>query len=260
MSDEILFRERDCRGTIVALVRLNRPDKGNALTLAMLDELDSVFSRIATDRRIRAVVLRGSGRFFCAGGDILDWASMSATEMGQRWILRGIEVFERIASLPQPVIAAINGHVLGGGLELALAADLRVVVAGSRIALPEVGLGMIAGWGGVRRVAELIGVSRARQFTLLGTPITPETALEWGLVHAVAENVPCMDAQVHAWLESLLANAPVAMALTKQLLNSMHTDMREAFAEAVSQAAATEDCREGVAAFREKRVPVYRNC
>jgi len=216
-------------------------------------------SRIARDKDVRAVVIRGNGRFFCTGGDIKAWGSLTPTVMGQSWILRGMEVLERIASLPQPVIAAIGGHALGGGLELAMAADLRIAVRAAKIGVPEVGLGMIAGWGGVRRLAETIGVARARQMTLLGTPITAEQAEAWGLIHAMAEDAAAMDAQIMVWLERLLANAPIAMALTKGLLKTMHAEMRQAFASAVAHAASTEDCKEGVQAFIEKRKPVYRN-
>jgi len=260
MEKEILFREAERSGARYAEMVLNRPEKGNALNFAILDEMSAFCSRVAGNKDVRAVVIRGNGRFFCTGGDIHAWGGLSANEMGQSWILRGMEVLDQIVSLPQPVIAAMNGHTLGGGLELALAADLRVAVKGAKIGMPEVGLGMIAGWGGVRRLAETVGVAHAREFLLLGAPITAEKAEAWGLVHEVAENVAAMDAQVNAWLDRLVVNAPIAMALTKGLLKTMHAEMRQAFASAAAHAASTEDCKEGVLAFLEKRKPVYRNC
>ena len=259
MEPEILFARREHEGATWAEITLNRPQKGNALTEPMLDELSSLAGRLRADREMRAVVLRANGRFFCTGGDIEAWGSLAPNQMGQHWILRGIEVFDRIASLPQPVIAVIQGHALGGGLELALAADLRIGVRPAKFGVPEVTLGMIAGWSGVRRLAETIGVARARHLTLLGSPISAPQAMEWGLLSALAEDEADLESQVNQWLERLLSNGPIAMELTKGLLKTMHLDMRQAFASAAAQAAATEDCKEGVRAFAEKRKPVYRN-
>lgn len=259
VESEILFAERARNGAACAEIKLNRPSKGNALTLPMLDEIERFIRMVGSSRHVRALVLRGSGRFFSTGGDIEAWGSLTPHEMANHWILRGIEVFESIARLPQPVIAAISGHALGGGLELALMADLRVAVADAKLGTPEVGLGMIAGWSGIRRIAEIAGVVRARELTLLGTPISAEKALAWGLVNAVAPDREAMDSQVEAWLDKLLSNAPIAMALTKKLLASMHAEMSQDHAEAVAKARATGDCDEGIAAFREKRKPVFRN-
>jgi enoyl-CoA hydratase/carnithine racemase len=259
MGVEILFERKELNGTAWAEITLNRPQKGNALTFAMLDELERLAGKISCDKEIRAVVLRGNGRFFCTGGDIEAWGSLTPTEMGQSWILRGIEVLDKIASLPQPVIAAIGGHALGGGLELAMAADLRIAVQAAKFGVPEVCLGMISGWTGVRRLAEIVGPARARHMLLLGSPVTAAQALEWGLVTAMVEDATAMDVQVLLWLERLLANAPIAMALSKGLLKTMHAEMRQAFASVAAHAAGTEDCREGVRAFIEKRKPVYAN-
>ncbi|MDR3724269.1 MAG: enoyl-CoA hydratase/isomerase family protein [Terracidiphilus sp.] len=259
MEAEILYAEKELNGGMWAEITLNRPLKGNALTLAMLDELERLAAHLRQSKEVRAVVLKGNGRFFCTGGDIAAWGSLTATEMGQLWILRGMEVLDSIASLPQPVIVAIGGHALGGGVELALAADLRVAVRSAKLGVPEVGLGMIAGWGGVRKLAETVGVTRARQMTLLGSPITAPEAEAWGLLTAVVDDGAALDDQVARWLQVLLYNAPIAMAVTKGLLKTMHADMRQAFASAAAHAAGTEDCREGVRAFQEKRKPVYRN-
>lgn len=239
---------------------LNRPDKGNALTMPMLESLWHHAEEIARQKDMRVVVLRGAGdRFFCTGGDIEAWGGLSPHDMGRDWILHGIEVFERIAGLPQTVIAALNGHALGGGLELAMAADLRVAISRAKMGTPEVTLGMIPGWMGTRRLAEMIGVARARHLTLLGSPIPAQQALDWGLVTAVADTPEGLEQQVTAWRERLCANGPSAIALIKGILAASHTDMRQHHASAVAQAAGTDDCREGVKAFLEKRPPVYRN-
>ena len=258
-ESEVLYEVRERNGAAWAEITLNRPAKGNALTMPMLDAIDGFVRMVAASRQIRALVLRANGRFFSTGGDIEAWGSLTPEEMANHWILRGIEVFASIAQLPQPVIAAISGHALGGGLEFALAADLRVAVAEAKLGTPEVSLGMIAGWSGIRRIAEIAGVVRARELTLVGLPISAEKALAWGLVNAVAADRTAMETQVDAWLDKLLSNAPIAMALTKKLLASMHAEMSRDHAQAVAQARATEDCDEGIRAFREKRKPVFRN-
>jgi enoyl-CoA hydratase/carnithine racemase len=256
---EIVVERRERGGLAWAEIRLNRPDKGNALTIAMIDRLGEAVDAIARDRDTRAVVLRATGRFFCTGGDIEAWGSLSPHDMGRDWILRGIDVFERLAALPQPLIAALTGHALGGGLELAMAADLRIAVKAAKLGVPEATLGVIPGWMGTRRLAELIGPARARHLLLLGSPIPAVQACEWGLVTAVAEDEADLNAQLEAWLDRLLANAPGALALIKGLLATLHQDLRHHHASAAAQAAGTEDCREGVRAFIEKRKPVFRN-
>ena len=259
MQEEVLFSRRQKDGIAWAEISLNRPDKGNALTMPMLERLGQIADELRSDREIRAVVLRGHGRFYCTGGDIEAWGGLSPHDMGRDWILRGIEVLERIAKLPQPVIAAISGHALGGGLELAMAADLRIAVKQAKLGNPEVTLGMIPGWMGTRRLAEMIGPARARHLLLLGSPISAAQAYDWGLVTGLAEDAADLETQLSAWLDRLLANGPSALTLIKGLLGTMHQDLREHHASAVAQAAGTEDCREGVRAFAERRKPIYRN-
>jgi enoyl-CoA hydratase/carnithine racemase len=225
----------------------------------MLERLRDIISEIHSDLDIRVVVIRARGRFFCTGGDIEAWGALSPNEMARDWILPGIDVFERLAALPQPVIAAISGHALGGGLELAMAADLRIAVQSAKLGLPEVTLGMISGWTGIGRLAELIGNSRARHIALLGSSITAAQALDWGLITAMAQDQDDLDRQLNTWLERLCANGPAAMALTKGIFANFHKDLRHHSAAAAAQTLTTEDCAEGVRAFREKRKPVYRN-
>ncbi|MGC4051997.1 MAG: enoyl-CoA hydratase-related protein [Paludibaculum sp.] len=179
--------------------------------------------------------------------------------MARDWILPGIQAFERLAALPFPVIAALSGHALGGGLELALAADLRIAVEGAKLGAPEVTIGMISGWMGVRKLAEVVGVARARHLTLLGAPITAAQALEWGLVNALATDADDLERQLTAWLARICANGPAAMELTKGILASMHADLRQQHASAAAEAASTDDCKEGVRAFIEKRKAVFGN-
>ena len=261
MSQEetILFERIERDGAVWMEITLNRPDKGNALTMEMLERLGRLTDELRADRSVRAVLLRARGRFFCTGGDIAAWGALSPHEMARRWILPGIDIFQRIATLPQPVVAVVSGHVFGGGLELAMAADLRIAVETAKFGLPEVTLGMIPGWLGTRRLAETIGVARARHMALLGLPITAAQALDWGLVTALAADHDALQALADEWRTKLCANAPIAMSLVKGLLETMHADLREHHACAVAEASGTEDCREGVRAFQEKRKPAFRN-
>lgn len=256
---DVLIERFEQGGATWAEITLNRPEKGNALTMPMLRQLDGFARELEGDRAVRVVLLRGHGRFFCTGGDIEAWGALGPHEMARDWILPGIDVFTRIAALPQPVIAVLSGHTLGGGLELALATDLRIAVRSAKLGTPEVTLGMISGWMGVSRLAETIGLARARHMTLLGTPIAAAQALDWGLVTAVAEDAEDLEKQTVAWRERLCANGPAAMALVKGILGGLHTDLGQHHASAVAQAAGTADCREGVRAFIEKRKPEYRN-
>jgi enoyl-CoA hydratase/carnithine racemase len=259
MEDDVVLERRERGEAAWAEIWLNRPDKGNALTMPMIEHLGAIADELAADRSPRAVVIRGRGRFFCTGGDIAAWGGLGPLGMGRGWILPGIDVFERIAALPQPVIAALAGHALGGGLELATAADLRIAVRHAKLGCPEASLGMIPGWTGTTRLAELIGEARARHLLLLASPIPASQALDWGLVTAIAEDEADLNAQVDGWLDRLLANGPSAISLIKGLLGSLHQNLRHHHAAAAAQAAGTEDCREGVRAFTEKRKPVYRN-
>ena len=259
MEPEVIFARKSKLGLGWAEITLNRPQKGNALTLSMLDQLERAVQEVASDPALRVLVLSGNGRFFCTGGDIDAWGRLSPEAMARDWIGRGIEVLEQVSDLPQPVIAVLNGHALGGGLELALAADLRLAVQTAKLGLPEVGLGMIAGWGGVRKIAETVGVARARQLTLVGAAIDARQALEWGLLTAVAEDPADLAGQTETLVDRLLANAPAALRETKSLLATMNLDLRREHAAAVARVAATADCREGVRAFREKRPPVFQD-
>ena len=224
------------------------------------NSLDSAVSEIESDRELRVVVIRARGLLLLyrrrhRGVGLLfrrtTWAAIGFCTASM--------YLGRLAALAQPVIAAVTGHALGGGLELALAADLRIAVQAAKFGSPEVTLGMICGWMGVRRLAETIGVARARHLTLLGAPITAAQALDWGLITALAEDADDLERQLNGWLEKLGGNAPGAMALTKGILSGMHADHRQHHASAAAQALSTEDCAEGLRAFREKRKPVYRN-
>ncbi len=248
----------------VARLTISNPTKANALTWSMLEQLSAAIDRLsqrtfAADDPLRVVVLRGAGeRFFCAGAFIDDWAGLPPAEMASRWIRFGSAVFERLARLDAVVIAALNGDALGGGLELALAADLRFAADGATIGLPETAIGAVPGWNGVARLAALAGVSTAKRMVLLGDRLSASEAERLGLVHGVAARDGLEDL-VAAATERALARSPDATRVAKLMLNAEAGIGRtEALHElAAAYAKSTPDAAEGVAAFREKRPPGY---
>jgi enoyl-CoA hydratase len=238
----------------IATVTLNRPDKLNALNAEMLARLDAIADELDRASHVRVVLLTGTGRAFCVGADIFEWSSLPPLEMGRRWIRDGHRIFERFARLPQPLIAVLNGYTFGGGLELALAADLRLAAAGVQLALPEVKLGIIPGWGGTQRLPALIGKSRAKQMIFTGARIDAAVAEGWGLVNEVVDGAKLME-RAQQLAGEIAGNGPVAVQLSKQLIDGAEMASIEALAG--SLASYTLDAQEGVAAFREKRVPVF---
>jgi enoyl-CoA hydratase len=256
MSEPRILVQRD--GTVVTLT-LNRPDKLNAIDGAMLDALDEALAKIERDREIRAVILTGAGRAFSAGADIKEWTALSPLEFARSWGLRGHALFDRLAALPPPVIAAINGIAFGGGLELALCADIRIVGEQARLGLPEVTIAALPGWGGTQRLPRLVGPGRAKHMILSGQPIDAARADAWGLVSAVvaAESLPTRARELAA---QIAANAPLAVQASKRLIDAALPLAPAATLETHAGAlcGGAEDAREGRAAFLERRPPCYR--
>jgi enoyl-CoA hydratase/carnithine racemase len=245
----------------VATITLHRPAKLNALTPAMLAALEEAVEAIEADGEVRAVVLTGSGeRAFCVGADIGEWSSLEPLDMWRRWIREGHRVFDRIARLRQPVIAALNGHALGGGLELAAAADLRIVEAHVKIGLPEAGIGTIPGWSGTQRLVRRVGPQAVKRLALTGETISAEEALRLGLADELCATGGAR-ARAEALARTIASRAPVSVQLAKQLVNAAEGEETASAIEGIAGALAafTEDGREGAASFREKRPPRYRN-
>src|SRR5438067_8275689 len=240
-------------------ITLNRPEKLNAIDPEMLALLEKTCACLERAEEVRAVLLTGTGeRAFSVGADINAWSSLDPLQMWRWWVRDGHRVFARIARLRQPVIAALNGYTFGGGLELALAADLRVAAEGIELAFPEVPLGTVPGWGGTQRLPALIGASRAKRMILTGGRIDAATAERWGLVDEV---VPPERLMVRALelAHKVAANAPVAVQIAKGLIDGAGEGATGATLEALADAlaATTADGREGVAAFRERRAPHF---
>lgn len=241
----------------IATMTLNRPEKLNAIDPPMLVDFESAIQQIEANQAVRVVMLTGAGeRSFCVGADIHAWSALEPLDMWRAWIREGHRVFDRLAQLSQPVIAALNGYTFGGGLELALTADIRLAAEGVEMALPEVGLGTIPGWGGTQRLPALVGSARAKQMIFTGERVDSATAERWGLVNEVVAEGALMNRTMELALK-IAQNAPIAVQLAKQALNGGGTASLALESLAGALAATTEDGKEGVAAFRERRSPEF---
>jgi enoyl-CoA hydratase len=243
----------------IATLVLDRPARLNAIDAAMLDGIDGALDAIEADAGVRVLVVRSaSERFFCSGADVSAWGGLSPEAMASRWIRKGNAVFDRIERLDVPTIAMLSGIVLGGGLELALACDLRHASDDARLGLPEPKLGAIAGWNGLARLVQTVGLAHARELALFGEPVDADTAHAWGLVngvHAAHE----LDAALAQIASTLARRSPASLSVTKRLLRAVSGDARDTLHEfAASVCKASPDAAEGLSAFREKREAVFR--
>jgi enoyl-CoA hydratase len=240
----------------LARITLHRPEKLNALDPEMLTALETGLNQLEQRTDIRVIILQATGeKAFCVGADINAWTALTPLQMWSEWIRNGHRVFSRLLHLRQPVICAIQGLAFGGGLELALACDIRIASESAQFAMPEVKLGTVPGWGGTARLPELIGTGRARQLILSGQPITASIAERWGLINEVVP-VDRLIIRVEELAKLIAANAPVAVQTAKQLLAGGNMVTLESIAAATN--AFTQDAAEGLAAFREKRSPNFQ--
>lgn len=243
----------------IAVVTVDRQSALNALDQDVLMELALAFEMAESDANVRAMVLTGAGRAFVAGADIGALRSLTDAFGGREASLSGQDVTNTLAALPFPTVAAINGFALGGGLELALAADLRVASKGAKLGLPEVGLGLIPGYGGTQRLPRLIGQGRALDLILTGRHVGAEEALAMGLVNRVVD-----DALAGAMELARLAakNAPIALGLAKEaVVRGLDVTLNQGLeieADLFGMATTTEDMQEGTGAFLEKRAAEFR--
>lgn len=244
----------------IARVTVNRPDKLNALNQQTLIELGQAFASFKVDTAVRAVILTGSGpKAFVAGADIAELAGLTPTHARDASLL-GQRVMSAIENLGKPVIAAINGFALGGGLELAMACSIRIASDKARLGLPEITLGLMPGFGGTQRALRLVGKAAALEMTLLGAPIDAQRAYTLGLVTQV---VPAeqLEAVSSAMAAKFAQSAPLALRGILDAINRAGDGPIEQGIEYESTAFgllfATRDMREGTAAFLEKRPPQF---
>jgi enoyl-CoA hydratase len=244
----------------VALITLNRPKALNALSVEMLDDLEAHLLEVDADPGLRAIVLTGSGeKAFCAGADIGHMRTASALE-ARAFAERGQRIANLIETMATPVVAAVNGFALGGGCEMALACDIRIAAESARFGQPEVTLGVVPGWGGTQRLARATSIGFAKELIITGRLVKADEALRAGLVTHVHPPDALLDAALE--LAGTIAERPGwATGTAKALCNlSLGGDNREPLAreaDAFALAFTTEDQREGMDAFFEKRPPKF---
>ena len=254
--ENLLHEKRDT----IAYVTLNRPKVLNALNRATWEDLRAAFEDARNDETIRGVILTGAGdKAFIAGADIGELAQASALD-AEESSRSGQEVLDLIENLGKPVIAAINGFALGGGCETAMACTIRIAAENARFGQPEVKLGLLPGGGGTQRLPRLVGKGRALQLILSGEMISAQEAYRIGLVNEVVPASGLMT-RAEAILRQIFANAPVAVKFSLEAVNKgLDTSQTEGFALEASFfgiCAATDDKKEGTAAFLAKRSPKF---
>ena len=252
-----LYEKRDGMATIT----INRPQAMNAMNEETIPEILSRLEDAEKDENVRVIVITGAGeKAFCAGLDLKPMRDINVIEAVET-SRRGQKLTLAIEEVGKPVIAAINGYALGGGLELAMACDIRIVSEKARIGQPEVNVGLIPGWGGTQRLPRLVGKGIAKELIFTGKLIDAKTAERIGLVNVVVPPDELMST-VEELTKVIMSKPPIAIRLAKELINSsIETDQGTGLvheAEAFGILSSTEDYREGVSAFIEKRKPEYK--
>ncbi|MCY8515764.1 enoyl-CoA hydratase [Bacillus atrophaeus] len=257
MGDNVLF---SLRKETIAVVTLNRSHAANSLSSDMLYELQDTAQKIESDPNIRCVILTGSGeKAFCAGADLKERRGMDHSQV-RRSVSLIQSVVSRIEALPQPVIAALNGTALGGGLELALACDIRIATNDVRLGLPETSLAIIPGAGGTQRLPRLIGQGKAKELIYTGRRISAQEAKEIGLIEYVTASADLLP-KAEQLAEFIAANGPIAVRQAKFAINKgLETDLNTGLSieqKAYEITIPTKDRTEGLQAFQEKRRANY---
>jgi enoyl-CoA hydratase len=245
----------------VATITLNRPEALNAFSKEVIEEVLQAVEDVKKDENVRVVVLTGAGeKAFSAGADIKAMKGMNALK-ARELSLMGEKLCVAFENLEKPVIAAINGYALGGGLEVAMACDLRIASENARMGQTEINIGLIPGWGGTQRLTRLVGVGKAKELVYTGKMIDAKTAEQLGIVNMVVPADKFRET-VRQFALELASKAPVALKVAKALINKgSEISLDAALAlerEGFGVVASTEDLQEGVSAFAEKRKPTFK--
>lgn len=254
----ILFEVKDA----VAQITINRPDKLNALNAQAKSELRDVLEQCKINDAVSVVILTGAGeKAFVAGTDIKELTELN-TETGKVFSQGGQSVFDLVENLGKPVIAAVNGYALGGGMELALACHIRIAAENARFGQPEVNLGVIPGYGGTQRLARLVGTGKAMELILTGDPIGAQEAWRIGLVNQVVP-LPELMSTANAMAQKIASKGQLAIRMALKAVNMTQettlTDGQALEASLFGLCCGTEDFKEGTKAFLEKRKPEFKN-
>jgi enoyl-CoA hydratase len=248
--------------SLVALITINRPEKLNALSTAVLDDLRHLVSDLRVRDDIRVVVITGSGgKAFVAGADIAELAALNDSEEGREFSQNGQAIFSLIETSPKPFIAAVNGFALGGGCELALACHIRICSENAKFGQPEVNLGIIPGYGGTQRLTRVLGRTLATDLILTGRQMDAREALEQGLVARVIPQSELLSTAMQM-ATTIASKAPLAIsAALESIVEGIDESIEEGLgreAERFGQLTTSSDFHEGTSAFLEKRVPNFQ--
>ena len=254
--ENILIEKQDN----IAIVTINRTEKLNALNKATIQELHEGFNSLNEDKSVKVIIITGSGeKAFVAGADISEFANFSV-ENGGKLAAKGQELlFDYVQNLSTPVIAAVNGFALGGGLELAMACHFRVASDNAKMGLPEVTLGVIPGYGGTQRLPQLVGKGRAMEMIMSAAMIDAETAKNYGLVNHVVPQAELLDF-TKGIATKITRNSSVAIAKAIEAVNANYKDGINGFETEINNFGAcfgTADFKEGTTAFLEKRKAIF---
>ncbi|WP_341300013.1 enoyl-CoA hydratase [Lysinibacillus sp. FSL H8-0500] len=243
----------------VAIITIARPP-ANALSRGIITEVNDVLDAVENDDAVRVLVLHGEGRFFSAGADIKEFTEVDSGEEFTKLASNGQQVFERVESFSKPVIAAIHGAALGGGLELAMSCHMRFVTESAKLGLPELQLGLIPGFGGTQRLPRYVGVAKAAEMMFTSEPISGTEAVQWGLANRAFSDETLLDETLKI-AKKIAKKSPVALKAAIQTLQyAKHASFYEgieAEAKSFGTVFVTEDAKEGIQAFIEKREPVF---
>lgn len=245
----------------VATITLNRPEALNAFSKEVVEEILHALEDVKTDEAVRVVVLTGAGeKAFSAGADIKTMVGMTALKARELSLI-GERLCVGLENLEKPVIAAINGYALGGGLEVAMSCDLRIASENAKMGQTEINIGLIPGWGGTQRLTRLVGMTKAKELVFTGRIIDAKTAEQIGIVNMVVP-VDKFRETVSQFAKDLASKAPVALKVAKALINKgSDIGLESALAlerEGFGVVGSSEDLKEGVSAFTEKRKPVFK--
>jgi enoyl-CoA hydratase len=253
------YVEQSLNDQRILTLRLNRPEKLNALNVDILSDLSKILTKAKNDPKVKAILITGEGKAFCAGADIARLAECNV-QSGYEFACYGQQVFTQLETLGKPSLAAVNGYAFGGGCELILATSIRIASTNAQFGQPEVKLGVIPGYGGTQRLARLVGLGRAKYLCLTASSIDADTALQWGLVSSVVSPENLLE-EGYNILNTILSMAPQAIASVLEVIDhGYNLSLNDALhLEAIhfAKTCATEDKKEGVAAFLEKRKALF---